>query len=74
MKLSKFAPAQTTRHCFSSLDDQGTTFRVNLREQSLLTPLTEVVIKFKGTVPEIDPDETSLTTHVVKQVSAALAQ
>jgi hypothetical protein len=33
---------------------------------------TEVLIKFKGIVPEIDPDETSLTTHVVKQVSAAL--
>jgi hypothetical protein len=33
---------------------------------------TEVVIKFKGSVPEIDRDETSLTTHVVKQVSAAL--
>ncbi|HEV8168919.1 MAG TPA: M1 family aminopeptidase, partial [Pyrinomonadaceae bacterium] len=27
---------------------------------------------FKGAVPEIDRDETSLTTHVVKQVSAAL--
>ncbi|HKP47683.1 MAG TPA: M1 family aminopeptidase, partial [Pyrinomonadaceae bacterium] len=26
----------------------------------------------KGTVPEVDPEETSLTTHVVKQVSAAL--
>jgi hypothetical protein len=33
---------------------------------------TEVVVGFKGIVPEIDPDETGLTTHVVKQVSAAL--
>ena len=33
---------------------------------------TEVMIAFKGSVPEIDREETSLTTHVVKQVSAAL--
>ena len=57
---------------FTSLDDQGTTLRVNLREQVAPEASTEVVIKFKGSVPEIDRDETSLTTHVVKQVSAAL--
>jgi hypothetical protein len=56
----------------TSLDDQGTTLRVNLRESVAPGNTTEVVIKFKGTVPEIDRDETSLTTHVVKQVSAAL--
>jgi hypothetical protein len=57
---------------FSSLDDQGSTLRVNLREQVAPEASIEVVIKFKGSVPEIDRDETSLTTHVVKQVSAAL--
>ena len=57
---------------FSSLDDQGTTLRINLREQVAPEAWAEVVIKFKGSVPEIDRDETSLTTHVVKQVSAAL--
>jgi hypothetical protein len=57
---------------FSSLDDQGTTLRINLREPVAPASATEVVIKFKGSVPEIDRDETSLTTHVVKQVSAAL--
>ena len=56
----------------TSLDDQGTTLRVNLRESVAAGSTTVVVIKFKGTVPEIDRDETSLTTHVVKQVSAAL--
>jgi len=54
------------------LDDQGTTLRINLREPVSPGDSTEVDIKFKGTVPEIDPDETSLTSHVVKQVSAAL--
>jgi hypothetical protein len=43
-----------------------------LREPVSPGDSTEVDIKFKGTVPEIDPDETSLTSHVVKQVSAAL--
>src|ERR1041385_8948878 len=57
---------------FSSVDDQGTTLRINLREQVAPEATGEVVIKFKGSVPEIDRDETSLTTHVVKQVSAAL--
>jgi len=57
---------------FSALEDQGTTLRVNLREPVAPGAAAEVVIKFKGTVPEIDRDETSLTTHVVKQVSAAL--
>ena len=57
---------------FSALEDQGTTLRVNLREPVAPGAAAEVVLKFKGTVPEIDRDETSLTTHVVKQVSAAL--
>lgn len=57
---------------FSALEDQGTTLRVNLREQVASGNAAEVTIKFKGTVPEIDRDETSLTTHVVKQVGAAL--
>jgi len=57
---------------FTSLDDQGTTLRINLREPVAPEGSAEVVIKFKGSVPEIDRDETSLTTHVVKQVSAAL--
>ena len=55
-----------------SIDDQGTTLRVNLLEQVLPGKATEVVVGFKGNVPEIDPDETGLTTHIVKQVSAAL--
>ncbi len=55
-----------------SIDDQGTTLRVNLREPVPAGQSTEVVVAFKGSVPEVDPDETSLTTHIVKQVSAAL--
>ena len=36
---------------FSSFDDQGTTLRVNLRENVAPEATIEVVIKFKGSVP-----------------------
>jgi hypothetical protein len=55
-----------------SLDEQGATLRVNLREQVDEGEAAEIVIGFKGFVPEVDPEETGLTTHVVKQISAAL--
>jgi hypothetical protein len=45
---------------------------VNLREPIPPGKSAEVVVGFKGNVPEIDPDETGLTAHVVKQVSAAI--
>ncbi|HEV7475073.1 MAG TPA: hypothetical protein VGN90_13555, partial [Pyrinomonadaceae bacterium] len=55
-----------------SIDDQGTILRVNLREPLAPGDATEVLVGFKGNVPEVDPDETGLTSHVVKQVSTAL--
>ncbi|MGH9966693.1 MAG: M1 family aminopeptidase [Pyrinomonadaceae bacterium] len=55
-----------------ALDDQGTTLRVNLREAVLPGASVAVLVRFKGTVPEIDPEETGITTHVIKQVSTAL--
>ena len=55
-----------------AIDDHGTTLRINLREQVAPGNSTEVLIGFKGNVPEVDPDETGLTAHVFKQVSAAL--
>lgn len=55
-----------------SMDDQGTVLRINLHEPVASGAATEVVVGFKGVVPEVDPDETGLTSHVVKQVSTAL--
>ena len=72
MEVMEVRSASGDTPLFFSLDDQGTTLRVNLREVVAPEGTSELFIKFKGTVPEIDPDETSLTTHVVKQVSAAL--
>jgi hypothetical protein len=55
-----------------ALDDQGTTLRVNLREPAITGRATEIEIKFKGSVPEIDGEETGLVVHVLQQVGAAL--
>ncbi len=54
------------------LDDLETTLRVSLHEPVAPNAATEIEIKFKGSVPEIDPEETGLVTHVMQQVSAAL--
>ena len=53
-------------------DDQDTTLHVNLREPVAPNTETEIEIRFKGSVPEIDPEETGLVTHVMQQVSAAI--
>ncbi len=55
-----------------SLEELGTVLRVNLREPVAAGMSTEIFVGFKGSVPEVDAEETGLTTHVVKQISAAL--
>jgi len=55
-----------------SFDDSQTTLRLNLREPLPPEATVDIQIKFKGSVPEIDPEETGIVTHVVQQVSAAI--
>jgi hypothetical protein len=55
-----------------AFDDQETTLRLNLHEPVQPKEAVELEIKFKGNVPEIDPDETGLVTHVLQQVSSAI--
>lgn len=55
-----------------SLDDNETTLRINLREAVQPNNSIDLQIKFKGSVAEIDPEETGLVTHVLQQVSAAI--
>ena len=57
---------------YFALDDSATTMRVNLREQVITGASVEIEIKFKGSVPEVDPEETGLFVHVLQQVGAAL--
>ena len=54
------------------LDDDASTLRINLRESVQPGNAVDIQIKFKGSVPEIDPEETGLVTHVLQQVSAAI--
>ena len=53
-------------------EDDGATLRVQLREPLAPGSAVTLEIAFKGTVPELDPDETSLPAHVVQQVGAAM--
>lgn len=55
-----------------TLEDDNTILRVNLRAEVQPQKSVEVLIKFRGEVPEIDPDETGLVAHVMQQVSAAI--
>ncbi len=55
-----------------TLEDDNTTLKVNLRGEVQPQKSVEVLIKFRGEVPEIDPDETGLVAHVMQQVSAAI--
>jgi hypothetical protein len=53
-------------------EEDGVTLRVQLREPVAAGDSAELEVAFKGSVPEIDPDETSLPAHVVQQVGAAM--
>ncbi|HEY1404016.1 MAG TPA: M1 family aminopeptidase [Pyrinomonadaceae bacterium] len=55
-----------------ALDEPATLLRVNLREPVAAGSATDIEIEFTGAVPEIDPDETSLPSHVIQQLGAAL--
>ena len=53
-------------------EDGGATLRVQLRDAVAAGSSAEFELSFRGGVPEIDADETSLPAHVVQQVGAAM--
>lgn len=53
-----------------ALEERETVLRVNLREPVLPDAAAEIEIKFAGSVPEIDAQETNLFAHVLQQVNA----
>ena len=55
-----------------SLDERETLLRVDLNETVAAGAKTEIVIKFRGSFPEINADETGLFAHIVQGVDAAL--
>ncbi|MGA9997730.1 MAG: M1 family aminopeptidase, partial [Pyrinomonadaceae bacterium] len=70
--ITEVRSVATNEPLFFSLEDQATTLRVNLREAVGTGEAAEVLIGFKGSVPEIDSEETGLFAHIVQQVGAAL--
>ena len=72
IEISEVRAAATRAPQPFSLDEQGTVLRVNLREPVAANSAAEIEISFKGSVPEIDAEETGLLVHVLQQVGAAL--
>ncbi|HEY0404918.1 MAG TPA: M1 family aminopeptidase [Pyrinomonadaceae bacterium] len=72
LEVTEVRAAATEIPLVFAFDDGATVLRVNLREPVAAGASVEVVLKFKGSVPEIDPEETGLVTHVLQQVGAVL--
>ncbi len=72
IEITKVRLVATDAPLIFALEDQGTTLRVNLRDSVPVGQSVDVAMEFRGSVPEIDPEESAITTHVIKQVSAAL--
>ncbi len=72
LDVTKVTSEQNAPPLAFTIEDQGATLRVPLRASVAGGAGVELTIEFKGSVPDIDPDETSLTAHVVQQVGAAL--
>lgn len=54
------------------LDEQGTLLRINLPTPVEKGSSTEIFIAFRGTVPEVDSEQTGIIAHVFQQVDAVL--
>ncbi len=72
LDVTEVRAAATDTPLVFAFDDGATILRVNLREAVAANASVEVVLKFKGSVPEIDAEETGLVTHVLQQVGAVL--
>jgi Peptidase family M1 domain len=72
IEIKSVRHAETQTALAYALDEPATLLRINLREPVAAGATTEIEIEFTGAVPEIDPDETSLPSHVIQQLGAAL--
>ncbi|MDX6270462.1 MAG: hypothetical protein QOD28_1685 [Acidobacteriota bacterium] len=72
IEIKSVRHAETQSALAYALDEPATLLRVNLREAIAPGAATDIEIAFAGSVPEIDPDETSLPSHVIQQLGAAL--
>jgi hypothetical protein len=72
LEISEVRSASNNALIPFSFDDLQTTLRISLRDAIQPKAAADIQIKFKGSVPEIDPEETGIVTHVLQQVSAAI--
>lgn len=72
LEVTSVRAARTGAALPFALDDQAKTLRVLLRETVAAGAATEINIEFKGSVPEIDTEETGLLAHLIQQVGAVL--
>lgn len=72
LQITEVRSPETGNPLSYSIDERGTILKITPADPVASGSSIEVAIGFKGNVPEVDPEETGLTTHVVKQVSAAL--
>lgn len=72
LQVSEVRAVSTGQPLAFTLEDGGVVLRVPLRENLAAGASVEIEIRFAGSVPEIDADETSLPAHVIQQVGAAL--
>lgn len=55
-----------------SLEEQGTLLRVNFQTPVQKGSAADIFIAFRGTVPEVDSEQTGIIAHVFQQVDAVL--
>ncbi|HYO91472.1 MAG TPA: M1 family aminopeptidase, partial [Pyrinomonadaceae bacterium] len=72
LEIMSVRSARTNEALPFVLEDQGKTLRVMLRESVAAGGASEIFMEFRGSVPEIDADETGLLAHLVQQVGAVL--
>ncbi|HEX8746486.1 MAG TPA: M1 family metallopeptidase [Pyrinomonadaceae bacterium] len=72
LEVTGIRSARTNEPLPFVLEEQGKTLRVMLREAVAAGAPTEILLEFRGSVPEIDVDETGLLAHLVQQVGAVL--
>lgn len=72
LEVTGIRSARTNEPLPFTLEEQGKTLRVMLREAVAAGASTEISLEFRGSVPEIDADETGLLAHLVQQVGAVL--
>jgi hypothetical protein len=72
LEVTEVRAADTGAALSFALDEQLTTLRINLRAPVAAGGSTEVLLSFKGNVPEIDAEETGILAHIIQQVDAVL--